>query len=224
LNYAIANNMTVVIGVWVNRDDISNSNELTRLQEVLNRYASRSVITDIMVGNEAIFVQRASIDQLIGMVKSVRAHVDKATAASNSIGKISVGSADIDGIWLGNNVGSAEVASLGAVDMAPVIRACLDWIGVQLHPYYAGFEPTQGTAAKFVTSAANEVFLHWKAKGLERPVYVTETGFPSEGEPRTYDKRVSTPSLAGLEAFATDMELESRASELPVCTSSLFER
>jgi exo-beta-1,3-glucanase (GH17 family) len=204
LNYALANNMTVVLGVWVSKYEASNAEEVIRLQTILAKYASAGVISDVMIGNEAIFVERASVAQLAGVVAAVRAQVDAVFPTSTR--SIQIGSADIDGVWVGRDVGSTEVEALDGVDMEPVIRAGLDWIGVNVHPYYAGYEPTEGKAAEFVKNSSDGVYAYWKAKGLARPVFVTETGFPTV-----------TPSVVGLEAFAAAMELTSRANNLTVC-------
>jgi exo-beta-1,3-glucanase (GH17 family) len=225
LNYALANNMTVVLGVWVSKNEASNAEEVIRLQAVLAKYASTSVISDVMIGNEAIFVERASVAQLAGMVANVRAQVDAVFPSSTR--SIQIGSADIDGVWVGRDVYSTEIEALDGVDMEPVIRAGLDWIGVNVHPYYAGYEPTEGKAAEFVKNSSDGVYAYWKSKGLARPVFVTETGFPTSSKPRTFENRTATPSVVGLEVFATAMELTSRANNLTVCKcwqpiSSLF--
>jgi exo-beta-1,3-glucanase (GH17 family) len=56
----------------------------------------------------------------------------------------------------------------------------------------------------------------FKTAGFERPVFVTETGFPSGGAPHKAGSGTAKPSVAALSAFAKQVETISRDSGMGV--------
>jgi exo-beta-1,3-glucanase (GH17 family) len=213
LDYAQAHGMKVNLGVWVQKDDSANRRELARFERLYPLYAASGIISDVTVGNEAVLVQKAGVDQLLASIRAVKAIV------AQTGGTARVGSAEIENVWKGISVDSESVGGrIDAVDMTKVVRE-LDWIGVNSHPVYASFDPTDGLAGEFVRSVQKSVEQFWDRKGVAIPVYITETGYPSAGQANAIGNRTATPSLKGLETFLKDMEIVARRDQLVVCKS-----
>lgn len=77
LDFAKKNSMTIMLGVWVDSDAKKNDKEIKRLELVLEDYAGSGVITEIIVGNEAVFIQRASEKELVRTIKNAKDVVKK---------------------------------------------------------------------------------------------------------------------------------------------------
>jgi exo-beta-1,3-glucanase (GH17 family) len=207
LEYAKANGMSVMLGIFISKDKKSNEKEISYFQSIAKTYGSASAITEIMVGNEAIFVEGASVSQLTEAISAVRS-----IAAEAGI-KATIGSAEIMGVWSGqqNPPGTKQIPS---VDIAPVIKA-LDWIGLNTHPYYSSQDPTAVDAGKEQVGSAKSLAAYLKGKGFDKPVYITETGYPDKGPTSTSGSASAVPSVKGMEAFATEVELAARAAAIP---------
>jgi exo-beta-1,3-glucanase (GH17 family) len=214
LDYAVKQKMKVALGVYVNKDDKSNAKEVDALQLVLKKYGKSNVITDIVIGNEPILVAGASFAQVLDIVSKVRSVVKASGAVT-----IQLGTAEIEQVWIGKDVDSATVGKVKGIDMKPLIKQ-LDWIGLNLHSYYASYDPTLGEAAAYVYNVSRGIDIFLSKNNLVRPIKITETGYPTAGQPNTFDGRTATPSVKGLEAFLVDMENSSRKFKLPVCRSS----
>jgi exo-beta-1,3-glucanase (GH17 family) len=63
LEYAKANGTSVMLGIFISNDNKSNEKEIFYFQSIAKTYRSAAAITENMVGNEAIFVEGASISQ-----------------------------------------------------------------------------------------------------------------------------------------------------------------
>jgi exo-beta-1,3-glucanase (GH17 family) len=197
ITFAKENGMTIMLGVWVDKDAKRNDVEIKRLVELLGEMGdSGGVITDILVGNEAVFSQKASPAELLRMIKKAKDAVAGAGLSTP------VGTAEIYQTWTGKaNEDSAAAAPL--TDVATEV----DFIGLNVHPYYGGIDPLDGDkAGKFVRD---------EQLALEK-FYITETGFPTKGTPNKTGAGTSTPGVKALSAFAQQVEDVSRKYKLPV--------
>jgi exo-beta-1,3-glucanase (GH17 family) len=202
LDYAIAHKMTVMLGVFVTQQQSRNDLEVANFRTIASKYAQAGVISDIMVGNEPIFVEKASVSQVVDTIAAVR-------GAANAAGlKAPIGTAEIYGVWMKeqNPAGSPQIPS---VDFMPVVNV-VDWIGLNTHPYYAGQDPLIGDVGADQVGAAGFVAKHFKEIGISKPVYITETGYPDAGKAFKLGTKVASPSLKGLQAFAKSVELAAR--------------
>jgi exo-beta-1,3-glucanase (GH17 family) len=211
LDYAVKNKMEIMLGVWVNADDKSNAAEIKVLERILSKYGDKGVITDIMIGNEPILVAGASLSQVVSSAKKVRAATKAAGAP-----EIRLGTAEIEQVWKGEDVDSPSVGKVAGIDMTPLVKQ-LDWIGLNLHSYYASFEPTKGLAADYVHNVQLGMEDFFSKQSISIPIYITETGYPTAGPVNTFAGRSATPSLAGLENFMTSMESLARKNKMVVC-------
>lgn len=215
LDYAKANGMEVMLGVWVSDNDGDNKAELGRLDKLMASYARSGVIKDILVGNEAIFIQGASVSQLIGMLKSVR------SIANGHGSSAKIGTAEIYNVWAQEKSGTNDVRKVDtSIDMSDVVKAS-DWIGLNTHPYYGGVDPISGedrkASGKFILDSWRGMQDFWSKRGFKNvSVLITETGFPSKGKAQTSTEGTAKPSVRGIEIFAAEVEQASRDNDMPV--------
>lgn len=204
VKFARDNGMQVMLGVWVDKDEELNDKELLRLREMMSEYSDPNVITHIIVGNEAVF-EGVDQDEVVRMIRRT-----KETIAGAGV-SIPVGSAEIFNQWTGKADGDKKKTD-PLLDMAKE----LDWVGLNIHPYYSGIDPTKKDAGKSVQGAVKALEAYFQDEGLSKKVYVTETGYPTEGSSRTTGEGTAKPSVEGLSEFAQQMEDESRANGTPV--------
>jgi glucan 1,3-beta-glucosidase len=206
LNYAVKYQLEVALGVWISKNSGENEREYARFQEVLAQYAHTGVIKSIVVGNEPIFVLGMSVQQVAAAITRVRAMVK--SSGSSAL----IGTAEIFNMWMKqkNPVASSSEGKAGP-DMEPIVKV-LDFIGLNSHPYYGGVDPVIGNGADFVHQEKYTINQYWSARGHDLPVWITETGYPTEG--KTYE--TAAPSMEGLEAYAAQIESTSREFALPV--------
>lgn len=208
LAYCEKEGIEVMLGVWVGKSEKENEAELARLDAVLEKYGKSDVITSVMVGNEAVFVLGVEIDDLADMIEEVRKRLK---SAGN---KASVGTAEIYNVWTGTkteNIPNDEYEVKEGLDMGKVVDA-VDWIGLNAHAYYGTVDPKTGDSGKYVLDERVAVSKHWNGK----PVWVTETGYPTRGKKRTSEVGTATPGVGKLELFAAQIEDASREHDMPV--------
>jgi exo-beta-1,3-glucanase (GH17 family) len=63
--------------------------------------------------------------------------------------------------------------------------------------------------------SAKSLASYLKGKGFDKPVYVTETGYPDKGPTSTSGSASAVSRAKGMEAFATEVELAARAAAIP---------
>jgi exo-beta-1,3-glucanase (GH17 family) len=207
LEYAKANGMSVMLGLFITKDQKKNDKEISRFQDIANTYGNSSAISEIVVGNEAIFVEGASVAQLTSAIASVRAIASKAGITAP------IGCAEVYSVWAGKPDAGSKT-DISTVDFSPLLEA-VEWIGLNAHPYYSGQDPLAGDAGKKQIGSVQALSAVLKSKGVEKPVYITETGFPDKGPPVTGEDGSATPSAEGMQAFATELELARRAAGIP---------
>jgi glucan 1,3-beta-glucosidase len=206
MNYAVKYDLEVVLGVWISKSATENELEYDRFQQVVSQFASSGVIKSIVVGNEPIFVLGMSVQQVATAIARVRSIAKSAGSGAM------VGTAEIFNMWMKQpNPVSVSAEGKAGPDMEPIVKV-LDFIGLNSHPYYGGVDPAVASGGDYVRKEQYTVKEYWVGKGYDVPVWITETGFPTAG--KVYDG--STPSLEGLEAYATQIESASREFGLPV--------
>lgn len=201
LEYCDEHDIEVMLGVWVSNSTV-NALELKRLEAVLEKFGKKEFISSIVVGNEAVFAENgASVDSLADVIEEVRELVNNAGS------KASIGTAEIYNVWNGIKTDTDKPG----VNMTRVVNA-VDWIGLNSHPFYANIDPENGNGGIHVRNERAAVSNYWGGK----PVRVTETGFPTRSGGPSSGGSTSTPSNENLERFAEQMEIESRANDIPV--------
>jgi exo-beta-1,3-glucanase (GH17 family) len=166
-------------------------------------------ISHIMVGNEPISGQQVPPSMVADAVNCVRATVQNAGV------RIPVGVADICPIWLnqllssGSTTVELNVSAIGQ-DVSAVVNA-VDWIGLNTHPYYGGVDAHSGHAVEIVQQEVQDI-----QKKYNKPVIVTETGYPTADSPQSTSAGMAYPSMDGLTRYLGDIEGLSRKQQLPV--------
>ncbi|MGY8958463.1 MAG: glycoside hydrolase family 17 protein, partial [Alphaproteobacteria bacterium] len=138
--------LSVDLGVWIGADHQSNRREIDALGRLLR---DGYIAGRVIVGNEAIFREEQSAETLLAYIAKVR----NAT-------HLSVGAAEPWHVWLDN----------------PSLAEGVDFIGVQLLPYW------EGIAIADAAAYAMQRFRELQAAYPGKPVVVTETGWPSQGD------------------------------------------
>jgi exo-beta-1,3-glucanase (GH17 family)/cellulose synthase/poly-beta-1,6-N-acetylglucosamine synthase-like glycosyltransferase len=145
--------LTVSLGIWIGNDLDKNEKEIeTGIKVAL---ANRRTIDRVFVGNEAILRDDVTANQLNDYIRRVR------DALPN---RIKVSTAEPWSTWL----------------LTPEIGQYVDFIGIQLLPYWEGIAP-RGSFL-FMTHAMQ----HVRDEFPDRPIVVTEVGWPSEGRTNKY--------------------------------------
>ncbi|KAG8163906.1 hypothetical protein KVR01_005824 [Diaporthe batatas] len=167
---AIATKTTLLLGMWVSGSTTAIDNEITALKSAISTYGSAftDLVVGISVGSEDLY--RAAqgdalspgvdAEELIGYIGKVREAIVGTPLANIPVGHVDT----YDSFENGTNTA--------------VIDA-IDWIGFDGYPYW---EKANANSIE----AAHDLFYtglnKTKAISKGKPVYVTETGWPIEGD------------------------------------------
>jgi glucan endo-1,3-beta-D-glucosidase len=168
---AIETNTRILLGVWASGTS-SIQNEITALQTAIKTYGTKltDLIIGVSVGSEDLYRNSvtgvaneagvgADPDVLVGFIKDFRK-----AFASSAISKIPVGHVDTWDVW----PNATNKAVLDAID----------FIGVDEYPYY---ESGKGNNIKNAGSLFDRAYDATVAAANGKPVWVTETGWPTTG-------------------------------------------
>lgn len=142
---ARAMGVNVLPGAWIGKKGVLNSQEVTGLADLLRQEPD---IEHALVGNESILRGDVTVPQLIAEIRQVRGLTNTA-----------VGSAEPWHVWLKH----------------PRLAAEVDYLGVQILPYWEGLPVQQ--AAAYALQRLSELQRAYPGK----PIIVTEVGWPSRG-------------------------------------------
>jgi exo-beta-1,3-glucanase (GH17 family) len=198
--------MQILLGIWINKNNTENAAELNRIMPFIAKY--HHLISHIIVGNEPLFIIQVPVPALVEAIHEVRRRVNKALGGKKTI---PLGVADIYNTWMNKPVSNGHSVLDNSADLNPVVDV-IDFIGLNYHPYWGGFDPHSGKAAPHVLSSALDIVERFNNK----TVIITETGFPSAGESHTTIDGTATPDIGALSLFLTDMEAVSRKENLAV--------
>jgi glucan endo-1,3-beta-D-glucosidase len=177
---AIETNTKILLGVWASGvTDINN--DISALKKAVTKFGSKftDLVIGISIGSEDLY--RTSVTgikneagvgngpkEIVGFINDF-----KKAFSDSPLGKVPVGHVDTWDVWVnGTN--------------QPVIDA-VDWIGVDEYPYY---ENGKGNNIKNSGSLFDRAFDATVAASGGKPVWVTETGWPSSGP--AWDQAVSS--------------------------------
>lgn len=192
--------MTILMGVWIEDDVEANLAEFDRMIYFVRQY--RDVISDILVGNEPVFVIGLEPSFVAESVRFVRNKLENEL----NITDLPIGVADIYNTWMSEvntEDGDSGIPALGK-DVSSVVQE-VDWIGLNSHSYWGGVDPKTGRAAEHVYNGALQIANRWA-----KPVMITETGYPTVGEDRTTSDGTAETGTNELSLFVNDIEMLSR--------------
>jgi exo-beta-1,3-glucanase (GH17 family)/cellulose synthase/poly-beta-1,6-N-acetylglucosamine synthase-like glycosyltransferase len=142
--------LRVMAGAWVDKDPKRNRQEIDNLVEMAKNNGSVSRVT---IGNEAIFKNLVTVDQLIAYIREVKARLPD----------VPVGTSEPFDIWLKN----------------PRLMDEVDFIGVHILPFWNGIPVDD--AVDWTLGNYDEVVRVAHARGLDKRVILNEVGWPSQG-------------------------------------------
>ncbi|WEJ94669.1 hypothetical protein PSN45_002162 [Yamadazyma tenuis] len=147
-------NMTLSMGVWIGEDDKINTQQLEIMKKVLTKYP-RKMFDSVFVGNEVLFRQDKTTNELIEIIQDVKHFVKK------------IGYFDLP-------VGTSEIGSL--ID-GRLLQAC-DIVGANIHPFFGGIDVSMATDWTYD-------FLKYQIEPINKShktkLVITEVGWPYRG-------------------------------------------
>ena len=149
---AINTGTSLLLGVWCSGGQTVVTNELNALKAAVKQYPKLdSLVVGISVGSEDLYRNSASAANILDYISQTR------TAMSNAGVNWQLGHVDTANIW-------SESDGQSVIDK-------IDWIGADVYPYYSSGSPS--SLSDFTSGMA--------AIPDSKPVWVTETGWPTSG-------------------------------------------
>ena len=157
-------NMTLAMGVWIGSNETTNSQQITWMKEMLNKYP-RDLFECIFIGNEVLFREEQTS-------KSLSEYIEEARSFAKEIGYNDL------------PIGTSEIGSL--IDKT-LLKSC-DIIGANVHPFFSGGEVETASQwafdfVKYQIEPLNE--------GYDTEIIITEVGWPYKGG--EYEAAVADP-------------------------------
>ncbi|CAN6614986.1 hypothetical protein TRVA0_006S00738 [Trichomonascus vanleenenianus] len=148
--------MTISIGLWIDRKLEVSLRQFIDLQEILSRYPHK-LIDSIYVGNEVLFREDATVMELTGYIRYVKEYLKR-----NHIVK-PVATSEIGSKW------------------NPALAKEVDIVSANIHPFFGGIDVEHSTIWTFdflVDYIARNINATSETKFI-----ISEIGWPTEGEP-----------------------------------------
>ncbi|KIV99458.1 hypothetical protein, variant [Verruconis gallopava] len=170
---AISTGTTLLLGLWASAGADAMNNEIAALQAAVNQYgtAFTDLVVGISVGSEDLYrISPTGIDNLSGpgvgpdVIASYISQV-RAAIANTALNGKPVGHVDTWTAWVNSSNSAALEAS--------------DFLGTDAYPYY---ETTNGNDISNALNLFNSALSQVNAVSQGKPVWVTETGWPTTGE------------------------------------------
>jgi glucan endo-1,3-beta-D-glucosidase len=168
---ALATDTSVLLGIWCS-GSASIQNELNALKSTISQYGQQfaDLVIGISVGSEDLYrISESGVangagvgtgpDEIVAFIDEVRSGI-----ADTSLSHKPVGHVDSWSAW----ANSSNSAVIDAVD----------FLGTDLYPYY---EKDKGNAFSNATTVFNHIYNETLAAAGNKPVWVTESGWPVEG-------------------------------------------
>lgn len=167
---AIASKTSLLLGMWVSGSTSAITNEIAALKAAITQYGTdfTNLVTGISVGSEDLYRDAqgdatspgVDVDTLISYITEVRNAI-----AGTSLEGVPVGHVDTyDSFENGTNT--------------KIINE-IDWIGFDGYPYW---EKANGNSIEAASDLFYKGLNKTKAIAGDKPVYVTETGWPVSGD------------------------------------------
>ncbi|KAI0472808.1 glycoside hydrolase superfamily [Xylariaceae sp. FL0804] len=183
---AIETNTNLLLGLWISGSDEAITNEITALKAAISTYGTSftDLVQGISVGSEDLYRDMSgevgtSADYLISCISKVRSAIAGTALAGTPVGHVDT----YDAFLNGTN--------------AAVVPA-VDWLGFDGYPYWESALPNSiDDAPERFYSGLNKTL----ALAGDKPVYVTETGWPVSGD----DQNLAVASPANARQYWTDI-------------------
>ena len=145
---------TLLLGIWCSSGQTVVTNELNALAAAVKQYPQlkNSIVVGISVGSEDLYRNSASASSILDYISQTR------TAMLTAGVNWPLGHVDTANIWQ-NSDGKSVIDKI-------------DWIGADVYPYYSSGSPS--SLSDFTAGIA-------AIPAAGKPVWVTETGWPTSG-------------------------------------------
>jgi glucan endo-1,3-beta-D-glucosidase len=190
IDAAIQEETTLLLGLWASGDTFDD--EIAALKSAISTYGDKfaKLVVGISVGSEDLYrdsptgiAAQAGIgkgpDTILEYIKTVRS-----TISGTSLKDAPVGHVDTWTAWANTT-------------NQPVIDAC-DWLGIDAYPYFQNTDDNDVTNGK---SLLQEAMNNVKKNSGDKPIWITETGWPVSG--KTENKGVA--SIQNAKAYWDDV-------------------
>ncbi|VEU20811.1 DEKNAAC101714 [Brettanomyces naardenensis] len=167
-------NLTLSLGVWIGGDDYVNWRQLDDMRYLLKKY-TRERFDSIFVGNEVLFREDKTTDELVSIIREVKDYA------------ISIGYSDLP-------VGTSE---LGSLLNNKIFEVC-DFIGVNVHPFFGGVQVS--AASKWVLDYYHQQIIPLLENNRDKHIVISEVGWPYAGG--SYLSAAATPEA--MQSFLND--------------------
>ncbi|OWB83657.1 hydrolase activity protein [[Candida] boidinii] len=157
-------NMSLALGVWIGPNDYSNWKQINNMKLMLSAYP-REYFDSIYVGNEVLFREEKSTEELISYIEEVKSFVNN------------IGYSDLP-------VGASEI---GALINPELVQAC-DFVGANIHPFFGGttVEQASSWSKNFLNyqvepirdSILDEIDVDDEGKANKKKIAISEIGWP----------------------------------------------
>lgn len=149
-------NMTLALGVWISHDKDVNQKQIDKMKYLLQKYPS-NLIDSIFVGNEVLFREDQSISELLEYVNNSKTFLNRMNITNIPVGTSEMGSA-----------------------IVPELFDVCDFVGVNVHPFFAGVEAQFGT--RWVLDYFyNTLSPHLFSSLDTQRIFISEIGWPYKG-------------------------------------------
>lgn len=185
---AIAQDTTLLLGIWASAGNGQIEAELTALQTAIEQYGTKftDLVVGISVGSEDLYRNSptgiaakdgigANPDDLVSYIKEVRAAI-----ANTDLSKTPIGHVDTWTSWT-NSSNSA-------------VAAACDWVGMDAYPY---FQNSMANSISAGEGLFNDALSATQAAVGGKDVWVTETGWPVSGS----TENLAVPSIQNAKAY-----------------------
>lgn len=114
-------NMTLALGVWIGNDENTNQQQIADMRSALSKYP-REYFHSIFIGNEVIYRNDRTIEQLLSYVKETKEYLKSLNITNLPVGTSEIGS---------------KITSIMFDDC--------DFVGANIHPFFGGVDAQFGT-------------------------------------------------------------------------------
>lgn len=173
---ALAPNQKVFFGIF----DVANiESGLKTIADGVSQHGGWDVVHTISIGNELVNNGQATVDQIAGYISTAKSVLS----------------------GLGYTGPVVSVDTFIAVINNPGLCALSDYIAVNAHAFFDGQTKAEDSG-KWVLGQIQRVWSACNAQGVQKSVFITESGWPSQGE----TNGVAVPSKENQEACVSSIK------------------
>jgi len=210
MRIARADGLRVMAGLFLSEDEEGNVEEVEAVGPLVEEYGD--IIDAVIVGNEVLFSEALSLDDVLFYVSEVKAIVS--------------------GTQYDVPVTVADVWPVYESAVGPTLADAIDFVCLNIQPYWEGWDIVCPTGIDYECASAGN-YVHLKADGLEsyfgKPVWICESGWPTEGErccegrANARDGLLAGPSETNATIYISEIVAAAREVNRPTYIHAIFD-